>query len=539
MPVLLDEIQLDTKLLAGNREVLGAILPICREYIRRKNHPYFRYSPDNHPERPQLAFHKSTAPIRIIFGGNQSGKSRSAAQEIAWWLTENHPWQETPVAPVIYVISASYRTVEQGIWRHLKDIIPEWLIEKVGPKVSGYEIPQFIRLRLGGIIYFFSAEGRESARQNLQAAECDLVAIDEEVGQEAWNELMARRLSQGGRVIVSATLIRSELWLLDLEDKAENSPGSGVDLFRFSTYRARDAGHVSASVVKEMEVLLSEEERDVRLRGKSRRSEGLVYPEFGREHIVEPHEIPSDWTRYMAIDPGFRCLAVLWAAIGPDGRYEIYREGYFISAKWREVADFIYHAEGWTQDAETGEWVRGQNAERIHGRYMDPAGFGCHEGGQLKLGQLLAQPPYKISCVPAQNDVLAGIEVCRRSLLKGLEGIPRMRVFRTCPNFIREIRRYRLKGDSGDGKMDAAPDRPVKRDDHVMDCWRYLELTGMQWRDRRDPTVNPEDADYTMPIVNFSQYKQAVLEEHWKSIQKRLREGAHPVSAPGGIGSEY
>ena len=50
------------------------------------------------------------------------------------------------------------------------------------------------------------------------------------------------------------------------------------------------------------------------------RSGQLVYPLFRRDlHVVEPFAVPSDWSRYMAVDPGIRNpTAVLWCAVDPE-----------------------------------------------------------------------------------------------------------------------------------------------------------------------------------------------------------------------------
>ena len=85
---------LDCQALADERKALGFIWPILEEFQRRLDHPYFLYVPDNHPDRNQQSFHESEDGIRLLFGGNQSGKSRAGSQEIAWWLMNDHPFLE-------------------------------------------------------------------------------------------------------------------------------------------------------------------------------------------------------------------------------------------------------------------------------------------------------------------------------------------------------------------------------------------------------------------------------------------------------------
>ncbi|RPI11729.1 MAG: hypothetical protein EHM65_06840, partial [Acidobacteriales bacterium] len=260
--------KINPDLLWQEPELLALALAPSRELYRRKTHPFYTYVPDSHPDRNQLAFHASTAAIRLVYGGNQSGKSRSEAQEAAWWLTESHPYQTTPKCPRIYLVSASYRTVLEGVWKHLKVILPEWLVAKVGPRVPGpFDIPMFVRMKNGAQIDFISGEGGEDARRKLQAAEIDLLILDEEVDLDVWEEGQARRMGRGGRVIIGATLVRSEDWAVQLEERGI-AGDPDVFLVRLSSYRARDAGHISAKVVAEMEAMLPDEEKQVRLHGK-------------------------------------------------------------------------------------------------------------------------------------------------------------------------------------------------------------------------------------------------------------------------------
>lgn len=529
------------------RRSLGALLPILRECNFRRNHPFYSYTPDRHPDGDQYGFHRSEAPTRLILGGNQSGKSRAVAQEIAWWLTEAHPLQPVPQAPRIYLVSASYRTVQEGVYRHLKTCLPRWLIETEGQRVSGYKFPQYIQMKTGGQVDFLSGEGAEDARRKAQAAECHLVVVDEEVDFSLWEEFQARRLHFGGRAIIAATLVRSEPWIMELEDRAE-ARDPHVHLTRLSTYRAAERGHVSVRQLKEMEATMSESDRQVRLLGQSRRYEGLVYQEFSRKHVVPPFPIPHTWTRYCALDPGFRTFAVLWFAVAPEGKYVIYRELYWHGANYREVCKEILRLEGYSKILNTDTWkrVEGQT-ELMRLRWIDPAAFGHTEAGEMRVGSLMATYSRELgvgsalACAPAQNDVDVGIEYCRRSLMKDMDNIPRMRVFETCPHFIKECRNYRFQRDNKIQTRREPAQKPIKRADHAMDAWRYAELGGLthvpyeQLLRRVALEDNPLFGQYTTPA-------EERVKEHWKEILAKQRDpwrARSDFEHPGGIGVDY
>jgi hypothetical protein len=539
-------ILLDRDSLAGDMAALALIYPICRELSARYDHPLYRYKPDDHKERDQLGFHRSAADVRLLFGGNQSGKSRGIAQECTWWLTNTHPYLKTPERPRLYCLSNSYRTIQEGVYKHLNEILPTWLISDIGPRVPAWNFPAWIRMKTGAQIDFISGEGGEEARRKVQAAEVDLAIIDEEVIQLIYEELQARRLSRGGKLIVGATLVRSEPWCMDLEDRAEMGDDA-VALFRLSTYIAAERGHVSSRQLKEMESTLSAEERDVRLRGKSRRAQGRVYPEFSTDHIIEPFTIPREWTRYCALDPGFRTFAVLWAAVAPDQKYVLYRELYYHGQRALDVAEAILAAEGYKKLSENLWAFEEGVTESIEIRWIDPSAFRHDESGNVRTGAMLSMFSQemgigsRLSCSPAPNDVTVGIEYCRRSLQKDIDGIAKLRVFKTCREFINEARHYRFRKDSGDSSRNEVRDQPVKRRDHLMDCLRYMELGGLNYQHPPDPRWTRKETDDKSPEF-FGTYgldMQERLSEHWQKLMRRQVEPGRPPAHPGGLGDEY
>jgi hypothetical protein len=62
---------------------------------------------------------------------------------------------------------------------------------------------------------------------------------------------------------------------------------------------------------------------------------------------------------------------------------------------------------------------------------------------------------------------------------------PQFRVFHSCQHFLTERRLYKWKEarDTGDEQVN----RPVRRDNHVLDCWRYLVMAGMPYVQPKRP----------------------------------------------------
>jgi hypothetical protein len=516
------------------------LLPIAKEIARRREHPHFVYEPDTSPLRNQLAAHKCKAPIILASGGNQSGKSRWGAQDCAWWLTEAHPFLVTPHAPQIYVISAQYRTIAKGIWRHLVDgkVLPEWEIAHMGPKVPQSDVRTHITCKRGGRVEFISAEGGEAARRKVQAAELDAIYIDEEVSDEIWREVFMRLLASGGRVAITATLVSSPNWILELEDRAAKGDPS-VKHFKFSSKRAMEVGHLSKRHYKMAEAMMTEEEKDVRLHGKSRRSHGLVYQEFGAHNTCRPFTIPDDWTRYCSLDPGWRTFAVLWAAVSPSrDHYVLYRELYLHGTSLKEVADKIYAAEGYKHLRDADVWVEDPpNTEKTHRRWIDPSAFNTETGGAMGLAHLL-RLKHRLRCTPARNELDVGIELCRRDLMQDMDGEPKMRVFTTLHSFLAEIRSYRRFRDNPSTWISERSDKPIKRADHLLDCWRYMVLGKLVMA---KPNLVYGDAAWLKEFEAKPETGSLLEQRRQRDLKRIMRHVRTPKTDPpliGGIGND-
>lgn len=550
-------VEVNVRELLDNQPALQVLLNSLREIKRRQDHPYYAYTPDDHAQGNQLGFHKSTAMYRLLFGANRSGKSRAAAQDCCWFLTGEHPYQ--PVVKVkedfrIWVVSASYRNIQEGIWGHLKKILPEWKVADVGPTIpGGWNIPAFIVMKNGHRVDFLSGEGREDARRKAQGAEIDRIYVDEEIDAALWEELLVRLGDRGGRVAVSATLLRSEQWCLDLEDRAALGDPE-VHRFVLTAYRAVERGHMNAKVVRELENTLSAENREVRLEGKSRRAQGLVYKEFCDLNVVEDFDIPPDWTRYCAIDPGWRTCAVIWAAVSPAGKCVLYREHYWHGQKYREISDAIFAAEGYKrmerqvaiseEYPELGTrmepvWVFDESrTEEVQIHWIDPNNFGHHPSGERMIGHLFAEEG--LVCAPARNEFDLGIELCRRSLMPDLDGVPKLRVFRSLTNFLKEIRSYRMTPDLGGSHQNERPGRPAKKNDHGLDGWRYMTMGGLEY-----VPINAERRSYDRRLRELDKLETVGgMDERLRKerirVLRRERFGREDVQEHvGGLGTEY
>ena len=528
-------------------EMLRLLFEPCRLWKEVQDHPGRKYVPDEHPTRNQRGFHESTAMHRMLLGGNQSGKSKAAAHEIKWWAEGNHPHQEVPEKSEIWVISASYSTIENGVWRHLEEIIPRWQVAKYGQVIPHTSLPNRIKLHNGSVVKFISGSGTTIARRKVQAAAIDLYVIDEEVDDQVWKELERRRLAKGGSAVYSLTAVESVDWVLGLERRFEEGD-SDIQLTRLNTMRAAEVGHVDKNVLVDLMSSSSEEENLVRVEGHTKRRHGIIYAEWTDSHICDPFDIPDKWPRYMAMDPGHNRFAVLWVAVSDNDKVYAYRELYEHATTCEQIADLIYASEGWERNPgwedsgdhleQDGKWLfkKGQS-ERIVVRWVDPAEFGTNPGGGMKVGNLLSTA-HGLHCVPAMNDVEVGIEMVKRGLTGGFDGTPRFQCFRTLNNFLRERSGYRRRRHETYGlERDERSPNPVKKHDHLMDAWRYLMSGGFNY----DQPENEREYEGDMPPLVLGpdgSVSQARAKESWNRLMKELDSGPRTGEDPW-MGCEY
>jgi phage terminase large subunit len=195
---------------------------------------------------------------------------------------------------------------------------------------------------------------------------------------------------------------------------------------------------------------------------------GAVYEEWDTAvHLVDPFPIPDEWPRYWVVDFGFTNPFVCqWWAEDPGGRLYLYREWYRTQWLVSEHATALMSIV--TDDDK--EWVEPK-----------PRAVICdHDAeGRAQLVKALG-----IGTVSAKKKVADGIQAVKTRLKVADDGKPRLFVMRdalverdpllveatkpTC--FVEEVGAY--SWDQSPGKP--PKETPVKKDDHSMDCARYM-----------------------------------------------------------------
>ena len=200
---------------------------------------------------------------------------------------------------------------------------------------------------------------------------------------------------------------------------------------------------------------------------------GQVFTEWRYEkHTVEPFSIPEHWIKWFAYDYGYNTWAAgLWLTKDPQtDRIFVYREFYETQMPVSRQAEQ-------QNMLESGEQVRVKLA--------DPAIW--KSPGNAETGETVAAlfERSKRIFTPANNERIAGKNVIHEALAIAPDGLPKLRVFRSCVNLIRTL-------PSLPYDKHRVEDVDTQAEDHLYDALRYGL---MNQRPAKQPGV------YTPPSV--------------------------------------
>lgn len=272
------------------------------------------------PMSQQELFHRSTKPIRVLIGGNGSGKTYSGCAETCWQAMTGSRKGQLPVH--IWALRQSFpKLLEEDpifvrCWfgdEHAEAFIPKGMRWKlVGNPRS------IMRLTNGSTI---SLRTWGQGWKRIQGQMPDMIHVDEECDDEFFRELRVRMFRKSrGQIIVTVTDTVAEPWLVSLLEEAERG-SPHVDAFRIDT---RDNVHIDQNQVAAFSEDMDELERAVRLGGSLRTFTGRVYKCWTDANWRERSELPMDGTDYVFIDPGIaNPCAALWVRVTRPERREI------------------------------------------------------------------------------------------------------------------------------------------------------------------------------------------------------------------------
>jgi phage terminase large subunit-like protein len=435
------------------------------------------YSRHNYPKTLEFWEKGATYQQRLFRAGNRVGKTLAATLEVvfhttglypSWWcgkrFNTNNDW---------WVVGVSQKTII--------DILQPYFLGKVGEFGTGLiprECIDFKSLadvtkntsQVGSVrikhangnyssITFKSFEQGWASFQGTAVS----VLMDEEPPVEVYRECLMRTATGGNILILTFTPLQgnSEViqnWFPDGDVTATGDVGNS----RWVTGAAMDdVKHLSPEKIESILAIYPPFQRTARRYGLPTLEEGAIYPVEESTFVVEPFEIPKHWPKAYGFDVG-RNTAAVWFAMDRDsGTIYTYSE-FFMKEGLPSTHAQAIHARG--------KWIRGA---------IDTAARGRSPTDGEDLFRMYTDLGLNIQ--NADKSVESGLYEMLELLTAG-----RLKVFNTCQSLLKEFRGYRRDKN---GKV-------VKKDDHIMDAWRY----GVYNRDRvlwteveAKAALNPED----------------------------------------------
>ena len=186
-------------------------------------------------------------------------------------------------------------------------------------------------------------------------------------------------------------------------------------------------------------------------------AEGAAFTEFSFEdHVIPPFEIPIHWERVKGIDYGYASeSACVWGAMDKnDGTLIIYRELYRKNLTGLELGQMLTEME--LEDPFSIAGV------------LDTACWNRTGTTGPTVGETLIRAGHKLRRAD-KNRIQGKIQI-HEYLKTQPNGRPKLQIFNTCPNLIRELQSIPLDKSNPE-------DVDTKASDHAYDALRYLIMS--------------------------------------------------------------
>tara|TARA_R110002020_G_scaffold39110_2_gene116791 strand:+ start:419 stop:2104 length:1686 start_codon:yes stop_codon:yes gene_type:complete len=213
-------------------------------------------------------------------------------------------------------------------------------------------------------------------------------------------------------------------------------------------------------------------------------AEGAAFTEFEiMSHVIAPFEIPIHWERVKGIDYGYASeSACVWGTVDPsDGTLIIYRELYRKGLLGTELAEMLTSME--MEDPLSVPGV------------LDTSCWSRTGTTGPTVGETLQRAGHKLRRAD-KNRIQGKIQIHEYLKIKQ-SGRPRLQIFNTCPNLIRELQSIPLDKSNPEDVNTHAPD-------HAYDALRYLIMSRPRINDtlnqmrqfQREQRFQPVDAEF-------------------------------------------
>ena len=406
------------------------------------------------PHEKQKLFHAAgkDAKERLFLAGNRTGKTYCGVIESAMHITGRYPdwWEGKRFNRPIKAWAASVTTAltEEVLEAGYLNVIAEDLIIHRDKQRHYYTIEH-----VSGGISELTFKSYEQGRAKFQAAKLDLIHLDEEPSLPIYTEALMRTMSTDVENQAILILTMTPLMgLTDLVNEYMDGKDQGItdkENKKFYIMASwADNPHLLAEEKESLLQALPVHEREAREKGIPSMGRGMVYPISEATFIVDPFKIPTYWSKVFAMDFGWTApTAALFGAYDRDNDVVYLYAEYYVSERTPQQ-----HAHNLIE----------LGADQIPGVY-DPAG---EQKSQKDGGDIVSL--YRQSGLRYLSKAINAKEEGVMKVLQRFQN-SQIKIFSTLTETLREFRMH-VRGE--DGKIN-------KGNDHLMDCLRYLIISGL------------------------------------------------------------
>jgi phage terminase large subunit-like protein len=469
-------------------EALKKLPPEQQEVVREqlaalerklKENPLLKFE----PHARQVEFMSEPHPrCRLFLGGNRSGKTTSGMlyliiQALERDLVPEHllpfkRWGNEGPCFARVVTPDLTGTMEGVVLQKIREWCPPSALKGGSADRAFDKVQRMLRFKNGSWIQFMS---NDQDLDKFGGSALHVCLFDEEPRQDIYNECLMRLIDYGGEVLFTMTPLHGMSWIYDeFFEPWENDHLDPLDV-RVVVVDMDDNPHLSEQGKKIALQGLSREERQARKSGRFVSFAGLIYPNFSvlRHVVPDEDELPENVEVFEGLDPGMRHMAaVVFCYLDESDRLVVYDE---LAIQGRTVAEV----------AKAVKLKREQWGAHPNWTVIDPASR--NRNSQTGRSDQQEYLDSGIVSFPGQNDVRAGINRVRERLEADP---PKLVISSRCTELRGELKKYRWMKDNKRSE-NAPAERPVKKDDHLLDALRYVV---MQRPLAPDPDVLPENA---------------------------------------------
>lgn len=424
------------------------------------------------PHKKQMEFHRCKKRNRWALGGNRTGKTVVGGTEVVWFARGNHPFRKITRPTDGWVVSLTNEVQRDVAQKMILDYLnPAWIkgVKMRDGKADdpAHGIIDFILVEsIHGGLSQIGFKSCDQGRERFQGTSKDYIWFDEEPPKEVYDECEMRVMDCKGDIWGTMTPLKGLTWVYD---KIYLNDTNDPEVW-YVTMSWEDNPHLSAEEIARKIASMTPEELEARREGKFVAISGLVYRGFRENiHVIDPFPVPLEWMDTISIDPGMdKPLSAHWYAVDHDGNVyvcaEWYKAGWHARAHVREIERISNELE-WPRDS------RGHLTA-----LMDAAADQRNVAGERSVAEVFRDENLNIN-TKVNKSRFAGIQTVQKYLelrpamdtVRWPQGKPKLFIFKTCTEMIKEIKKYRWD--------DKNPDTPKGVDDHAMDELRYYLMS--------------------------------------------------------------